>query len=226
MFTFPSSPWPHNRLNKVLTSDGQSVSVLQRITRPHIVVLDNVLSDAECELLKSLASTSMKRALVTADTLGVQGVVDHRRTSELTCVPRFLHPQLTIIEERLSELTGIPSSHGESFQVMRYGVGAEYQPHMDTFDLSIPGQAQHVQRSGQRVATMVIYLNDPEEGGETVFPRCTINVSPGKGRAVHFAYTDENGNPDPLSFHGGSPVVRGEKWIATMWFRQKPHRFF
>jgi len=74
---------------------------------------------------------------------------------------------------------------------------------------------------GQRVATLVMYLNDVEAGGSTVFPSIGLDVLPRKGSAVYFAYTSDAGETDPRTLHGGSPVTAGEKWIATKWLRQR-----
>jgi len=38
---------------------------------------------------------------------------------------------------------------------------------------------------------------------------------------VYFAYTGASGETDPRTLHGGSPVVAGEKWVATKWLRQR-----
>jgi prolyl 4-hydroxylase len=76
------------------------------------------------------------------------------------------------------------------------------------------------QYGGQRVATIIMYLNDVEEGGETVFPKAGVSVAPRKGVAVYFRYTNQLGQLDPMSWHGGAPVRKGEKWIMTKWLRQ------
>lgn len=77
-----------------------------------------------------------------------------------------------------------------------------------------------LQQGGQRIATLIMYLNDVEAGGSTVFPEVGLDVLPRRGNAVYFAYCTETGVLDPRSLHGGSPVGAGEKWIATKWFRQ------
>jgi prolyl 4-hydroxylase len=75
-----------------------------------------------------------------------------------------------------------------------------------------------LKRGGQRVATLIIYLHEPEGGGATVFPDIDLSIAPKRGNAVFFSYAA----PDPvtLSLHGGEPVTAGEKWIATKWLRQ------
>ncbi len=75
-----------------------------------------------------------------------------------------------------------------------------------------------LKRGGQRVATLVLYLNTPQEGGATVFPDIDLAVHPMEGHAVFFSYD----RPDPATgtLHGGAPVIRGEKWVATKWLRE------
>ena len=68
-----------------------------------------------------------------------------------------------------------------------------------------------------------MYLNDVAEGGGTDFPDVGLSIVPRQGRAVYFAYTGHFGEVDPLSLHAGLPVIRGEKWIATKWLRQKAY---
>ncbi len=90
------------------------------------------------------------------------------------------------------------------------------------FDLQgDPGSAVHLAKGGQRVSTMVIYLNDVEEAGETTFPDVGLSVTPKKGAAVYFEYCNSQNQVDPLTLHAGAPVAAGEKWIATKWMRQR-----
>jgi prolyl 4-hydroxylase len=111
-----------------------------------------------------------------------------------------------------------PVSHGEGLQVLHYGPGAQYRPHHDYFDPDLPGSSRILERGGQRVATLVMYLNTPEEGGATTFPEAGITVHAVAGHAVFFSYD----RPDPATrtLHGGAPVIAGEKWVATKWLRE------
>ena len=60
-----------------------------------------------------------------------------------------------------------------------------------------------------------------EDGGETYFPKLGLKVYPKKGMAVYFEYFYNDQTLNELTLHGGAPVVTGEKWIATQWFRRK-----
>ncbi|KAG7029070.1 Prolyl 4-hydroxylase 1 [Cucurbita argyrosperma subsp. argyrosperma] len=92
----------------------------------------------------------------------------------------------------------------------------------------------NLKRGGQRIATMLMYLTDNVEGGETYFPKagsgmCScggktvpgLSVKPVKGDAVLFWSMGLDGQSDPNSIHGGCEVLGGEKWSATKWMRQK-----
>jgi prolyl 4-hydroxylase len=68
-----------------------------------------------------------------------------------------------------------------------------------------------------------VYLSDVEVGGETIFPTIGLSVKPKVGSAVYFEYCNSLGQVDPLSLHGGSPVLKGEKWIVTKWMRQEKY---
>jgi prolyl 4-hydroxylase len=186
---------------------------------PHVVVVHNFLSEGECDHLIHLASPSLQRSLVVDESGRSSEAIDSRRSSRGMFLNRSQDPVVSAIEMRLAAFTGIPMENGEHIQILKYEKGGEYQPHYDTFNPETSGGAFHLQRGGQRVASMIMYLNTPLEGGETIFPRAQLAVTPEKGKAVLFYNCLPSGQVDPLSFHGGAPVLAGEKWIATRWFR-------
>jgi prolyl 4-hydroxylase len=108
-------------------------------------------------------------------------------------------------------------------QILHYGPTGEYRPHFDYFPPDQPGSAVHTARGGQRVATLVIYLNDVPGGGETIFPEAGLSVAAKQGGAVYFRYMNGQRQLDPLTLHGGAPVITGEKWIMTKWMRERPY---
>ncbi|QIK80323.1 2-oxoglutarate-dependent dioxygenase [Lysobacter sp. HDW10] len=201
--------------------DHGAIKVVCRSERPYVIGLANVLTAEECHELIEYSRYRISRAMVVSPIDG-SDLVDDRRTSELVMLSRGESPLIAKLDERIAQLTGIPSDHGEGLQVMRYGVGAEYAPHYDYFAMGSLGERRHL-KHGQRVATLVIYLNDVEAGGETIFPYGDLSIAPQTGHASYFAYTDEAGRCDAMSFHGGAPVKAGEKWIATMWIRDRPY---
>src|SRR5690606_22182215 len=124
------------------------------------------------------------------------------------------------IEKRISKVTLMSEENGENLHIIHYDVGGEFKPHHDYFNLLTSGGVVNFRRGGQRVASFLMYLNTPQEGGETIFPKINITVKPKKGDALLFFDCCPDGRTDPLTFHGGLPVLKGEKWLATKWFRQ------
>ncbi|SDZ85026.1 2OG-Fe(II) oxygenase [Microbulbifer marinus] len=212
------SPWDSG----VKTTSDREVQVLMTAQKPNLVLFGNLLSGEECDELIALSQPRLKRSKVVNSQSGQSG--QHAMRTSSGAVFRFGEfPLVKRIEQRISELVDIPVSRGEGLQVLNYAPGAEYKPHHDYFDPQYPGSKKYLQRGGQRCATLIIYLNDVEAGGSTVFPSTGVNVYPRKGYGLFFSYADEQGGLDPLSLHGGSPVIAGEKWVATKWMRLRDY---
>ncbi len=169
-----------------------------------------------------LAIPDLNRSTVLSDKGKEVSVQDMRRTSRGAFLPYGKTNEMILkIEERIAELTHYPIENGEALHVLRYGKGQEYQPHWDYFPRRTPAGIESLARGGQRVATVIMYLQEPKEGGETIFPRLNLSVPPTKGSAILFFNCLEDGNEDPRTLHGGAPVEAGVKWIATKWIREK-----
>jgi len=202
--------------------EDHSIAVVSRIQSPDIAVLDNVLSHEECDALIALSRSKLARSTTIDPATGAEQVID-ARSSEGTYFMRGENAIVSRIEKRLAILNGVSVENGEGLQILHYGTGGEYQPHFDFFEPQDPGSAAHLKTGGQRVCTTIMYLNDVDAGGETIFPEIHLSVSPRKGAAVCFSYCDSQGALDRLTLHGGAPVKHGEKWIATKWVRQGAH---
>lgn len=194
------------------------VRVLASQQLPRVVVLADLLSAEECELLVAAARPRLARSL-TVQTLTGGDELNPDRTSDGMFFNRGESPLIARIEARIAALVNWPVERGEGIQVLRYGPGAEYKPHYDYFDPAERGTPALLNRGGQRVATLVMYLNEPVRGGATVFPDAGLEVMPQRGHAVFFSY--DRPSPATRSLHGGAPVIEGEKWIATKWLRER-----
>jgi prolyl 4-hydroxylase len=197
------------------------VEVLMTLASPRVVLFGNLLSKQECEELMAQARPRLQRSLtVQTDTGGSE--VNVQRTSDGMFFERGQTPLIQRLEERIARLVNWPIENGEGLQILHYQPGAEYKPHYDYFDPEHAGSAKILARGGQRVGTLVIYLNNPVKGGGTIFPDVHLEVAPRQGNAVFFSY--ERPHPSTRSLHGGSPVIEGEKWIATKWLREREFR--
>ena len=202
----------------LLLPDGHRVQVLMTLERPRVVVFGGLLSEAECDAIVGHARSRLARSETVAERRE-GSEVNQARTSEGMFFERGEFEVCARVEARIAALLNWPLSHGEGLQVLRYRQGAEYQPHYDYFDTRHASTTAILQRGGQRVGTLVMYLNTPTRGGGTVFPDVKLEVMAQKGNAVFFSYG--RADPGSLTLHGGSPVLEGEKWVATKWLRQR-----
>ena len=202
------------------TLDGGDkwIEVVRRQHDPEVVVFANLLNTAECDALMLAAKPRLSRSL-TVDTHTGEEALHPDRTSQGMFFERLENELVYRIEARIAKLLRWPVKHGEGLQVLCYRKGAQYLPHYDYFDARDAGTPALLARGGQRVATLIIYLKEPEAGGATVFPDLDLQIAPKRGQAVFFSYPQAV--PSSLSLHGGEPVGAGEKWIATKWLRQR-----
>ena len=206
-----------NGTRATLWAGDRAVEVVVNLVDPRIVVFGKLLSDAECDEMVALARARLVRS-ETVQTVTGSSEVNEARTSQGMFFDRGEHPVCKRIETRIAALLNWPIENGEGLQVLHYGPGAEYRPHYDYFAPDQPGTPLILKRGGQRVASLVCYLNTPTLGGATVFPDLNLEVAPLKGNAVFFSY--DRPHPVTRTLHGGALVLEGEKWVATKWLRQ------
>ncbi|MCK2005920.1 2OG-Fe(II) oxygenase [[Brevibacterium] frigoritolerans] len=198
--------------NKIKTEDRE-INVVARLEEPLIVVLENVLSDEECDGLIELSKNKMNRSKI-----GITHEENEIRTSSSMFFQENEYDIITKIEKRISTIMNIPVEHGEGIQILKYTPGQEYKAHFDFFTSS------SIAAKNNRISTIILYLNDVEHGGETFFPKLNFSVFPRKGMAVYFEYFYNDKNLNELTLHGGAPVITGEKWVATQWMRRQNSR--
>lgn len=216
----PAVPVPEPDIgDSPLYLDGgdRRVAVLSVMALPRVVVFGGLLSDEECDALIAAARPRMSRSMTVATKTGGEEI-NADRTSQGMFFQRGEIELVRRIEARIARLLNWPVENGEGMQVLQYVPGTEYKPHFDYFDPDEPGTPTILKRGGQRVGTVVMYLNEPEKGGGTIFPNVFFEVAPKRGNAVFFSY--ERPHPGTKTLHGGAPVIAGEKWIATKWLRE------
>ncbi|SEN17142.1 prolyl 4-hydroxylase [Paenisporosarcina quisquiliarum] len=194
--------------NKIMTD--REIDIVTRLEEPLIVILGNVLSNEECDELVRLSKDKMKRSKI-----GTTREENELRTSSSMFLEESENEIIARVEKRVSSIMNIPVEHGEGLQILRYTPGQEYKAHHDFFS------STSKVASNNRISTLVMYLNDVEQGGETFFPKLNLSVTPKKGMAVYFEYFYNDQNLNDLTLHGGAPVITGEKWVATQWMRKQ-----
>ncbi|MFD1929194.1 2OG-Fe(II) oxygenase [Sporosarcina siberiensis] len=191
----------------------REIDIITRVEEPLIVVLDNVLSNEECDELIRLSINKMQRSKI-----GSTHDVNELRTSSSMFFEESENELIAKVEKRVSSIMNIPIEHAEGLQILRYTPGQEYKAHYDYFSSS------STIAKNNRISTLIMYLNDVEQGGETLFPKLNLSVTPKKGMAVYFEYFYNDTDLNELTLHAGAPVITGEKWVATQWMRKQKIR--
>lgn len=182
----------------------------------NFIEFPNFLSPKECDDIIVKAQPNLFVSKVYSDTDDV--FAENTRQSK-QCWLDDSDPLVKNLTYRIKDVTNSHHKNAEHLQVVKYQTGGFFTPHYDACD----GDSSFCKRMngnlGPRLWTLLIYLNDDYTGGETLFPHIDKSVKPEKGKAVLFKNVDDNGAIIRQSFHGGNPVLSGEKWIANKWIR-------
>jgi prolyl 4-hydroxylase len=209
---------------------------------PRAFALRDALTEAQCEAVLRATRARVRRSTV-VDSVTGESKVDPIRTSKQT----FLNRDEEVVREiydALSAVTMLPWTHNEDMQVLEYRVGEKYDAHEDVGAEDSPSGRELSKDGGKRVATVLLYLEEPEAGGETAFPdsewidpkmaegtswsKCAehrVAMKPRRGDGLIFWSVDPNGKIDHRALHVGCPVVAGVKWTATVWVHAEPYRW-
>ncbi len=129
---------------------------------------------------------------------------------------------LKIVEKRICQELGASEKNAEPSQGQLYHENEFFEDHTDFFDKD--SYINECLASGQRTWTVMIYLNDVEEGGHTEFTQIGKSFKPIKGTAVIWQNSDGTGAEYHATLHSGRPVIKGKKMIITKWFRENEYR--
>lgn len=187
-------------------------------TDPDISIYQNFLSEQECyDIIWSSLTFTRSKGL---DPITAQSNVVTERTSSTaqieTTIGNNLQQKIYDSIRYKFDNNYLNLSHFENLQVQLYEKNQEYLPHYDFFDMKDPDFIKN-----NRIATIIIYLNEDFVGGETWFPKLDLKIKPEIGKMLYFDYKYSR-NLNELTIHAGCPVDEGEKYIITSWIRQSP----
>lgn len=182
---------------------------------PPVRIFRDVLSDDEIELIKHLSSEKFQVSeIVTSDDITYANF--DIRVSEVAFLRHNKYPELLSVLNRIDDITALKTKFGESVQVACYANGGHFIVHTDNLSQTDSTVVKH----GNRIVTVLLYLNDVTLGGATVFTDLRVAVKPVKGSALVWSNVTPDGNCDIRVLHCACPVLIGEKWIFTQWLRE------
>ena len=175
--------------------------------RPRIYVMDGFVTLEECRHLRDVGADARRLAR-----WGVTAKHDHTGFSfEL---PLAQDPTAAVISERICAALGVVNGLPGTLRFRRYAQGEAHPPHVDNFRVD----------ELDLVATALVALDTPEEGGETAFPWADppLAVAPRAGRLLVWLNNGPDGRPDGRAYHEGRPVLRGTKTTVTEFVYAQP----
>ncbi|XP_017076188.2 LOW QUALITY PROTEIN: prolyl 4-hydroxylase subunit alpha-2 [Drosophila eugracilis] len=188
---------------------------------PYMVLYHDVLSAKEIEELQGMATPGLKRATVFQAASGRNEVVK-TRTSKVAWFPDSFSPLTLRLNTRIADLTGFNLYGSEMLQLMNYGLGGHYDKHYDFFNQT---SSNLTAMNGDRIATVLFYLTDVEQGGATVFPNIQKAIFPQRGSVIIWYNLRDDGQPDTKTLHAACPVIVGSKWVCNKWIREREQVF-
>lgn len=199
------------------------ISTLFEQPAAKIWVAKDFVTPEECKVLVDHGRPRLQRATVAADD-GSSVVSENRKAQQAAYMmenPKEDDPLLALYD-RVFALANHHAGYNlewpgqEGFTIIQYNPSDQYTPHCDG------GCDGSMHKKHGRVATAVMYCIVPEEGGATTFTNHDITVIPQVGSAAFFSYKDmKTGRMDEGDTeHSGCPVIKGEKWITTVWMRE------
>nr|XP_043633448.1 probable prolyl 4-hydroxylase 10 [Erigeron canadensis] len=219
-------------------SDGLDHSVEVISWEPRVVIYHNFLSKKECEYLINVAKPHMRRSTIT-DLVTRETYEDTWFSPcSLTMLDRGQDETIRAIEKKIADFTFLPVENGEGLQVIHYEVGDKYPLHNDLYL-----DDYQTGKRGKRMATVLMYLSDTEDGGETAFPsamgkyddvhrwafeysecnKSVLYAKPKMGDALLLWNVKPDGTSEYSSEYAECPVIKGNKWTATKWIRSKEY---
>ena len=193
-----------------------------------IYEIHDLLTERECKLIIDNSKNMMQPSAVMSSSNPTSNV----RTSTNTFLklnnfdkntPMF--NLLNKIDTITAKISNKPIPNQEPLQVVQYKPNQEYIQH---YDCCVPMNSPICKRDtmlhGLRFSTLLIYLNDVKDGGETEFPLLNTKFTPKLGKAIYFFNLTPNQKEfHKLSKHAGLPPLNGDKWVCNKWIRTKQY---
>nr|XP_008018321.1 prolyl 4-hydroxylase subunit alpha-3 isoform X2 [Chlorocebus sabaeus] len=189
---------------------------------PYIALYHDFISDSEAQKIREFAEPWLQRSVVAS---GEKQLQVEYRISKSAWLKDTVDPMLVTLNHRIAALTGLDvrPPYAEYLQVVNYGIGGHYEPHFD--HATSPSSPLYRMKSGNRVATFMIYLSSVEAGGATAFIYANLSMPVVKNAALFWWNLHRSGEGDSDTLHAGCPVLVGDKWVANKWIHEYGQEF-
>lgn len=246
-FVWPGWSVGHRVSLSDVVVDGAPLVLETLALEPRLFYIDGFLAPNEAEIIIEHARARLEPSYVFDQNTATKLQSRNSDQTWLQCdgSDTPLDRVVCAIDQRVASVARMPLEHvrvaNDHLQVVHYDEQAHYHSHHDYFDPTLSYISFQLRTGQQRLFTLLFYLNEPEAGGFTVFPRTDANngygangvvdmsdcsrgirVTPKRGAAILWYNLKATGNGheaflDVRSLHGGCDVERGEKFAANKW---------
>ncbi|XP_075217847.1 prolyl 4-hydroxylase subunit alpha-1-like isoform X2 [Lycorma delicatula] len=189
---------------------------------PRILLYRDVMSDNEIKTIQKLAEPRLQRAKVQDAKNG--SITSNYRTSKSAWLSDYEDDVIATISQRVEDMTSLTTATAEDLQVGNYGIGGHYSVHVDYLKPEVK-EKFNARGTGDRIATVLFYMSNVNQGGATVFPSLNMSVWPEKGTALFWYNLHSNGETDSRTLHAACPVLAGSKWVCNKWLHEVGQEF-
>uniref|UniRef100_A0A915ETU9 procollagen-proline 4-dioxygenase n=1 Tax=Ditylenchus dipsaci TaxID=166011 RepID=A0A915ETU9_9BILA len=195
---------------------------------PLVVIFRDVLTSEEIEVIKKLATPRLKRATVQNAKTGNLSlpIIGSVKVNDNFSAWLKGHDHLVVarINNRIDMMTNLNQETSEDLQIANYGIGGHYDPHFD-FARKEEKNAFKKLGTGNRIATVLFYMSQPDKGGATVYTELGTGVFPTLGDALFWYNLRRSGEGDLRTRHAACPVLTGIKWVSNKWIHERGQEF-
>ncbi|KAH8363391.1 hypothetical protein KR084_009467 [Drosophila pseudotakahashii] len=190
---------------------------------PYIVIYHDAMYDSEIDIIKRMARPRFRRATVQNSVTGALETANYR-ISKSAWLKTHEDQVIETVVQRTADMTGLDMDSAEELQVVNYGIGGHYEPHFD-FARKEEQRAFEGLNLGNRIATVLFYMSDVQQGGATVFTSLHTALFPRKGTAAFWMNLHRDGEGDVRTRHAACPVLTGTKWVSNKWIHERGQEF-
>lgn len=183
---------------------------------PSLVQIHDFIGEHWIQVLKRTANPTLKRPPPRKD----------EETTPRTAIYAWLSDEeieeIDLIKkiESLTSINVATQKASDRLQIAAYTFGGHVGLHVDSLDKNA-----YLDERGDRILTLLMYLNDVQQGGLTVFQTMGTSAKPIKGSALLWYNSLKNGAVDRRTVHAACPLILGQKWIATKWTHLNENMF-
>lgn len=213
----------HHQIDQILSNRFSFQKTVKQIKFPteklNLHLIKNFLTEKECQDIIQAANGHFVPSTITSQTTEKDLYFRTSSTCHYTNLGKEGKKVLDKIDNKICNYLQLSSEFGEFVQIQHYVRRNEFKLHHDFFDTT---SAKEMEKQGNRTWTFMVFLNNVERGGETYFKTINVKFQPEQGMALLWHNLNVDGSPNYNTMHAGLPIVAGEKYIITKWFREMP----